>query len=106
MVSCPKPDPVSKVRTFVANRLRIVVSTLTYSGPPGKPGPVPPIVYICPQGDYTFRRRVAGEPVPECPNHHVPLLPVVHNSPMVTKFFEGLGGKLADQWSLATLFRR
>ena len=42
---------------------------------PGDPGPVPLAKYSCPMGDYDWYRRAAGQPVPLCPTHHVPLEP-------------------------------
>lgn len=40
---------------------------------PGDPGPVSLAKYSCPMGDYDWYRRAAGQPVPLCPTHNVPL---------------------------------
>jgi hypothetical protein len=42
---------------------------------PGDPGPIPLAKYRCPMGDYDWYRRAAGQPVPSCPTHDVPLVP-------------------------------
>lgn len=31
------------------------------------------IKYACPQGDYIWYQRQVGEPIPNCPTHHIPL---------------------------------
>ncbi|OBK44799.1 hypothetical protein [Mycobacterium sp. 1081908.1] len=46
-----------------------------YAPMPGKyPEPPDTEVYVCPQGDYAWPRFSAGEPVPVCPTHQVPLV--------------------------------
>lgn len=45
-----------------------------YEQLPGRYRPPGIEIYHCPQGDYQWPRFDAGEPVPECPAHHVPLV--------------------------------
>jgi hypothetical protein len=40
---------------------------------PGDAGPIPLARYSCPMGDYDWYRRAAGQPLPHCPTHDVPL---------------------------------
>ena len=44
-----------------------------YSPLPGRAAPIPLRKYSCPRGDYDWYRRAAGEPVPRCPTHDLPL---------------------------------
>ena len=44
-----------------------------YGELPGKSVAPPPRAYSCPEGDYVWYQHSARNPVPECPNHHVPL---------------------------------
>jgi hypothetical protein len=37
---------------------------------------VPADKYTCPIGDVVWYRRVVGQPVPQCPTHHVTLEPI------------------------------
>jgi hypothetical protein len=41
--------------------------------PAGDPGLVVADRYACPHGDYVWYRPDVGTPVPDCPDHHVPL---------------------------------
>jgi hypothetical protein len=42
----------------------------------GNHTPLPLPLFRCPQGDYDWPRPAVGIPVPECPNHHIPLVQV------------------------------
>jgi len=42
--------------------------------PAGDPGPVEADRYSCPCGDYVWYRPDIGTPVPDCPDHHIPLM--------------------------------
>jgi hypothetical protein len=48
----------------------------SYSPLAGRPDAVPPMRLGCPQGDYFWYRRSAGEMPPLCPTHGVALQPV------------------------------
>jgi hypothetical protein len=45
-----------------------------FAPPPGDPGVDAPPRYLCPQCDYEWLRFDAGEAVPRCPRHDVPLV--------------------------------
>jgi hypothetical protein len=40
----------------------------------GDPGPIDADRYRCPHGDYEWELYQAGESIPDCPVHHVPLV--------------------------------
>lgn len=42
----------------------------------GTPSPVEALYYTCPQDDYIWPRRAAGQKVPNCPTHKIPLIPL------------------------------
>jgi len=44
-----------------------------YSPLPGEITPIPLRRFVCPRGDYDWYQRAAGEPVPQCPSHGIPL---------------------------------
>jgi hypothetical protein len=41
--------------------------------PAGDPGLIVADRYACPRGDYVWYRPDVGTPVPDCPDHHIPL---------------------------------
>ncbi len=45
------------------------VRELTFDPLPGTGSPVTAVKYCCPQGDFVWWRRAAGQPVPSCPDH-------------------------------------
>lgn len=49
-----------------------------YEPLPGQGQPLTAAKYVCPEPgcNYTWSRRSVGQPIPECPNHRVPLVPV------------------------------
>jgi len=44
---------------------------------PGDTPALPLPLFRCPQGDYEWARPAVGIPVPQCPTHHIDLIPVV-----------------------------
>jgi hypothetical protein len=44
------------------------------TNPPGDPGTIGATVFNCPNGDYTWVQYSKGTPVPNCPNHKIPLV--------------------------------
>jgi hypothetical protein len=38
------------------------------------PEPPPGTIYRCPRGDYEWPAFEVGEEIPECPQHHIPLI--------------------------------
>ncbi len=50
-------------------------SRSAYGSLPGEPVVSASNIYVCPQCEYTWHRQVAGQRPPECPTHHVPLIP-------------------------------
>ena len=43
------------------------------ANPPGKLTRVKADRYACPRGDYVWYRPEVGTPIPDCPDHHIPL---------------------------------
>jgi hypothetical protein len=43
------------------------------AAPPGDPGVVSAVRYVCPQGDYVWYRTSVSEQVPSCPTHDATL---------------------------------
>jgi hypothetical protein len=55
----------------------VEVTDRSLSPLPGRGSALAPLKYVCPQGgDTVWYRRAVGQPVPECPTHHVALDPV------------------------------
>jgi len=47
-----------------------------YSGLAGRGDPPAPDIFVCPQDcKYQWRRFFVADPIPECPTHHVKLVP-------------------------------
>jgi hypothetical protein len=47
-----------------------------YEAPPGDPSPIAALLYTCPEDDYIWPRRAAGQQIPHCPTHHILLIPL------------------------------
>jgi hypothetical protein len=49
-----------------------------YEAPPGKGSvlPIDALFYTCPEDDYIWPRRAAGQQIPYCPTHHILLIPL------------------------------
>jgi hypothetical protein len=52
----------------------ITRSSSSYSNLAGDPALQPAPRYVCPRCDSSWYRE-DNEPIPECPNHHIPLVP-------------------------------
>lgn len=48
---------------------------MAYDPLAGDIGDVSAEMYVCPEGDFAWEVRRAGQPIPPCPVHNVPLVP-------------------------------
>ncbi|MFG2823980.1 hypothetical protein ACGFX4_31700 [Kitasatospora sp. NPDC048365] len=62
------------VRRVMRGRLAGDPQYRVYDSLPGDPEPMLPPRYVCPQGDQEWFRFDAGEAVPRCSQHDVPLV--------------------------------
>ena len=67
------------IRRWLANVLGVEErgeeTMMAVDPPPGDVGTISAPLYVCPHGDFEWEVRRAGQPIPLCPVHKVPLVP-------------------------------
>ena len=65
-----------RLRALLALDMEQQLRLRGYHPTPGHPDPVSISWYVCPRGCHLSRPRFfAADPIPQCPEHHIPLVP-------------------------------